>query len=617
MKEVIFNGGLASIALLYFSFIVGHYLCKWLKADRYVFKSIIYGFILILATFQVLAIICINFKTKFSVLYYIYTLIVLAIAIVATIFFIKNKEYRHYKKTFNLKKLLKPSLMIAIILIAFQCFLSSYLSHTDADDGYFISISNIAIEQDTIEYNGDIVYNGDVLPTEDSRTDSFSWELFIATISKTFDIHPAVLCHSVLPILLILMCYMVFYDLGRNLLQDEKKQGVFLLIIALLNLFGGYAVFSTGAFLLLRIWQGKAMLANFMIPMVLNNCITLFRKEKLYEWRIFIANVVIVVAGMATTAVGLYLMPITYLCVGLTLIINKLLNRQPTKVLGIIAKAVITLLPVLIYDLYITVKLMSSSSGVSYMSATPKSFLEVFKQTMMNGYVFWIFLACIVFLLIKARKESGFRILVILSLVIFVTFLNPLLSSFVSQKITGVDVYWRLYWIVPIYITIAYTCAFIISKKLQANIAIVVAFAVAIGFSGKFMYKAGLYFESHGNKYKIPEAVKSVCDEIIGEEDVTCIFPIEMSYYPRQYSSKVNVICSRGYHTHIGNIATSDEHYADYYNKLYVEKDFDSDEAVDIIKSFNVVYVYSTTPITSINLSLEKELLGGWLYRCI
>ena len=74
----------------------------------------------------------------------------------------------------------------------------------------------------------------------------------------------------VLPVVLIIMAYAIYYLIANRLFDGNRNQIPFFMILTeVLVLFGGYSVFSAENFLLVRASQGKAVIANIIIPFLL------------------------------------------------------------------------------------------------------------------------------------------------------------------------------------------------------------------------------------------------------------------------------------------------------------------------------------------------------------
>lgn len=608
IKDILLNGGTVVIIILYSSFMLGHFLLKFFQININTIRSIITGFTGFFSIFEILALMSIFFKLHFSALINLFGSLAAVIVCIATFFFIKNKEIYTYNRKIIKTILKSPFFHIAIILIVMQMFLSSYLKHTDNDDGYFITISNIALEEDLICMDGDTVYNGiEGSGSNSFRPQSSSWELFIAFFAKLFRIHPAVLAHTIMPVLLIALCYMAVYDLGKRLIKNQNTLYVFLIIYAVLNLFGGYAVYSSACFLLLRIWQGKAMLVNFAFPMLIGYCIDIYRKkENVGTW---ILNLIVVIAGIGFSVVGIYLMPAFYIVIGMPYLIYCGILKQWKRCWKLIIQAFVSMLPVILYILYTFYMVISSASGEKYMSASAPVWKNVFDMTMGQGAYFVLFLLSMLYLFLK-KGENLVRLLFCGSaLCSFFTFLNPYLCTFVAQKITGVDVYWRLYWMLPIYLSIAYVAAKVLEnqKGLRKGAGLVMMLII-ISLSGVYMYKNNLYFDKYENVYKIPEEGILAAKELLKREDyTTCIFPDDISPKIRQYTAKIAVIKSRG--------MSISEKYGWLYQKIYDEKDISSKEVKEELKSLNVRYIYSRSMLQADNIQLATQIKEyGYLY---
>lgn len=586
--------GISVIAvLLILACVMGNAVSIWLKTERKMYRSAVYGFVVMVALFQIIATPAILLKWKFNTLAALYSVIFLATISVSLYVSLKNREKNKLKE--YIKKLYGQTKGVLLFLIAvmaiFQIFCSTYLNHTDADDGYFVTVSNMAIENNEIELEGNYVYTG--MPAEkiSVRPEISAWELFIGYIAKLSDMHPAILTHSILPALLIMLSYMAVYNIGDKIFENKKSKQLFIFFYMLLNLFGGYAVYSTGCFLLLRIWQGKVMLANFAIPLLIGNCIDIYKeKDTIHIW---VMNLFIVITGICFTVVGVYLMPIAYLITGLPYIIKTLYEKRFDRFRSTIIRAAVTMIPVIILVGYLFVRLMSAETGSSYTKQIPQSWDYTFSITMMQGSYFILFLFSIVYMLTKMKNKVETLICVGMTAGLFLTFLNPLFAKPVAQKITGVDVYWRLYWVLPVYITVSIVMSEWLSDtgRLQKMLAICVI-AILVSKSGVYMYN-DTFFAKHQNKYKIPEKVVNVVRYVVSEEEnAVCMFPEDMSYYARQYTSDIKVPMARGMSVSKKSIGKTDKTYSWLYNEVYVNMNIRDEYVQSLLKEIKADYVY-------------------------
>ena len=70
-------------------------------------------------------------------------------------------------------------------------------------------------------------------------------------------------------IVFLLLAYAVYTLIGRMLFgKDMEKTGYFLVLVSALLIFSAYSERTGGLFLLIRLWQGKAILAGVLLPLV-------------------------------------------------------------------------------------------------------------------------------------------------------------------------------------------------------------------------------------------------------------------------------------------------------------------------------------------------------------
>ena len=157
----------------------------------------------------------------------------------------------------------------AIAVIIFETGLLTVRMHTDTDDARFIVDAMEALSKDTmLEYNPITgIFHG--IPVGEQVKDlTAPYPLFIALISSLTGVHPAIMAHTVMPLLYIPLSYLVFYLIGGLLFNDDiKKRGLFLFFLALIHLFSFETIFSAGYTLLTIIWQGRSIVAMIMLPL--------------------------------------------------------------------------------------------------------------------------------------------------------------------------------------------------------------------------------------------------------------------------------------------------------------------------------------------------------------
>ena len=161
-----------------------------------------------------------------------------------------------------------------------------------------------------------------------------------------------------------------------------------------------------------------------------------------------------------------------------------------------------------------------------------------------NGAILVMFLASALYIAITEKSHKKKIMLGIIPLLIFAGFLVPITKIvFVAAFDDGSDTYYRVLWLIPMYVVIAYGfCKFIFSlkKSMYQRIAIVAALAI-IASTGSLVY-ASRNVTVAENLYHIPQKVIDICDVISpkeGEPRVRAAFPSDLVHFVRQYDTNI------------------------------------------------------------------------------
>ncbi len=270
---VIFKAIILFVILIVMPMFIGylplHFLRKY-HIKPSIILSIVFGYILEFASFEIYSVPCVFLDTSLTILtcIYVFTNIVL---ISLTIFF--NKEYftqriheiRSFK--FSFAKFFKENYIpiIVLILVLFQSVYLSTHMHEDADDAYYVAQGETSVYTDSLYRYSALTgkYNED----REVQYMLGPFPLFYAVLSSLSHVESTIIAHSVVPLVFIPICYMAYFVLAKKLFDDDmEKTWIFLFFLCILSIFGNYTIRNNSTFMLFRIWQGKAMLANFIIP---------------------------------------------------------------------------------------------------------------------------------------------------------------------------------------------------------------------------------------------------------------------------------------------------------------------------------------------------------------
>ena len=178
-------------------------------------------------------------------------------------------------KSFKLEE--KIILAIFVLIVGFQMYMAFTRASFDGDDAYYNVQAVIAQRMDMLyRINPD---TGSSAPLDIRHGLALFpiWEAFIGSMSG---IHATIICHSVIPLLLIPLTYILYYQIGR-LLFDKREEllPMFMVLLALWQMFGNISIYTTETFFLTRTWQGKSFAGNFIIPAVIWIFLALFKSD--------------------------------------------------------------------------------------------------------------------------------------------------------------------------------------------------------------------------------------------------------------------------------------------------------------------------------------------------
>ena len=171
--------------------------------------------------------------------------------------------------------------------------------------------------------------------------------------------------------------------------------------------------------------------------------------------------------------------------------------------------------------------------------------------------IFWLLLLISsIYLIVKESDVRKKIIFGVMPLVIVAGFLFPVTKKLYVKvaRLESANTYYRILWIIPMYVTIAYAFTkFIASIKSSAIKRVAVgAAAVVIIITGSCVY-ANEHVYMAENIYHLPQNVIDICERIKSTEDegtVRAAFPPELVYFVRQYDPNILMPYGRDYVDH-------------------------------------------------------------------
>ena len=268
-----------------------------------IFLAYIFGWLKMFAWFQILAIpfIFLGFRLNTLVMVWGSGIVLLFLYYVAKNFK-KYKEILQNKKRFSWPRCLE---IVVVLLVIFQLSAVIFLAHEDADDAFFIGQAVTDAHTDTM-----MVYVGDTGAEWGGFHPRYvfaPFPTFLAMISRLLMIHPLIVARIIFQFFFIILCYMVYYLLAKEVFKENRdKVAICVGFLCLLNLWGNISPFTSSSFLLLRLHQGKAMLANFILPFLIYLMASYFREKKFNSKELLL----VMISSTLVSAMGVFLAPL-------------------------------------------------------------------------------------------------------------------------------------------------------------------------------------------------------------------------------------------------------------------------------------------------------------------
>lgn len=308
------------------------------------------GFITMLAVAQIILVPLVALEQTLTFAMILWKIVLTILAVISFYLLLRRLIKEKQWKSDGKKKTKRKTWTVvfgtlAVILILIQAYIPARYEHGDDDDARFVSEEVSAVEHDTMYIDDPITGTEMYWDKGEVKKDLTSpWAMYVAICSRVSDIPPAVLSHTYLPFFLILLCYAVYLLIGHALMRgDWEKTFLFLIFLSVIHLWGYTSTHTLASMLLLRIWQGKAVCASLIIPMLFYLMYRLMHKEYKRGWLPFLY--VASTGACLLSGIGIITVPVI---LGLYGMVDFVYYRDVKKTLVIVLAS----LPNIIYLLY-------------------------------------------------------------------------------------------------------------------------------------------------------------------------------------------------------------------------------------------------------------------------
>jgi len=228
--------------------------------------------------------------------------------------------------------------------------------------------------------------------------------------------------------------------------------------------------------------------------------------------------------------------------------------------------------------------------------------LSSYSQYKGSGAYTIVFLASLLYIYVYERNEKNRTLLYHFPIFLMAIIFNPAIA-YVVISVIKINVYWRVFWILPVTVVCAYAATGIIiniSEKRKKFVAVTLLVLI-ISIGGKLIINKENYQKST-NWYKVPTQTIEVCEILEGdsEGEILVIAPTELATYIRQYDAHIKLVYGRE-----GNVNYSDNTYRKALSNLMSSSELDVDSISMYLKKIECNYLVFRKDVT-LSDSLES-----------
>lgn len=257
--------------------------------------------------FELVAVPLILLEKSFTLLVAVYTVI---IAILVPVSLWQGRDvwkayWENIKGIRELPAIVKAGWLFFFLLVLFQMAYAVFYEYYDGDDAYYVATAVTTCEFDSM-YLRD-AYTGYLYPL-DVRHAFSPTPVYQAWLSRLSGIAPAVVAHSVLAPVWLMLLYCIYGQIGDRLLWNKKTyRPVFMILTAVWMMYGNISLYTSETFAMTRTWQGKGMMAGMVIP-ALFLCLIYLAQETVSQgmWMLFIC---VCLSAVLATSVSFMIVP--------------------------------------------------------------------------------------------------------------------------------------------------------------------------------------------------------------------------------------------------------------------------------------------------------------------
>lgn len=536
---------------------------QWLGQNKSISNTLLYGFLFLLAIFQIVAYPLIKLNASFTLLFWIFSFILLIIITTSIVLCVRKKIHLTYTlnfKIFSHSVFKEPIPMILMLgMFSFMLYLSCGYTYLTSDDSAYLPKAMEMIAQNRLGISHGFIWSGIDETSFPGTADASTFEAWKAYWSALFGVEVTVFCRNTLSVVIQIVSWCAFYQAFRRISNKNCSlfsTFIFFAVFFLFSIFD-YSKPGSAAFWSIRYpSQGKALFPCIIYPALLSACVDVVNcGQHKISWQKWTTISIILTAGIASSIIGVYW---PFLC-ALTFGVPFLIIERHRDIHKQLVPLFLTCLPVVVYGGLTLINV--TTQNTEYFEIAIPNWREEITYAINLRH---IDILCICLVYVAVLGSKGARYMLVGSPVFFfLTFGNPFLCSYVAKYVTSGSVYFRLFWMLPMYFLPAYVVADIVQyitpkRRRLCSLVLVVTICVScislqIKYGLKNVYTQGLlyinnnsYIEPRTNNYGLPQFYYDIGNTLLADTDkderVRVFWLASPECYLRQYSEKLEIL---------------------------------------------------------------------------
>jgi hypothetical protein len=432
-------------------------------------------------------------------------------------------------------------LIVMAVALAAAC-VTLIASRPDADDTFYLSIPATLLrlpEQPVLLH--DTIYRLANLPLQLPVYRIHSYEVLIGTLARITGIPPAVMAYLFLPSFFAILSVIAWTQLLRLLAPKQTALTLIILFACILML--GETHKGYGNFAFVRMFQGKAILATFIVPCIVYLALEYSRHGTMHSWvALFAAQI----TAIGITSSGLFVVPAA---AGFALLSAWSPDALSTRrlVFGILASSYLFLAAAALASI--------THGGEDFVSSTAMPPMLPWLDQTMGPWSVALLLTTLLSSWAFAEGRAQARVLLTCSLCFLVAVINPYTYQFVADHFTGWSTYWRLFWALPLPFMLAILLGQVLRRVVRIKptaLAVAACLALAAGCIMFFSHAGSLRRVNHVSLgmpgLKVPTPEYSVAKKLAATipEDGTLLAPESVATWLPTFVFHPELLASRG-----------------------------------------------------------------------